>query len=249
VPSARLRLPLPRAAVVLALLAGACGRTVAPAPSSPASPGDPFGEALGAGDRAWASREDPAQLDAALAAFRRAAALRPGDADAELRLARAEALRAQVEARPAEARARWDAASRAGERALRARAPAFAAAIDRGEDAVAAAATVDGAGAEPLYWLAVGRLRVAQATGPMAVLVTKDVVLGLLDRALAPEDPFRPVLEAETLAVLVQDGARFDALLAEVMARDPAAERPLAAEIGAAKRMAEELKARRARLF
>jgi hypothetical protein len=49
--------------------------------------------------------------------------------------------------------------------------------------------------------------------------------------------------------VLLQDGARFDALLAGVMARDPAAERPLAAEIAAARRMAEALAARRAKLF
>lgn len=231
-------------------------------------------------------------LDSALGAFRRAASLRPGDGGAELRLARAEALRAQLTASAAESRFAWDAASRAGERALRARTPAFAVAIDRGDDPVAAAAVLDPSGAEPLYWLAVGRLRVAQATGPMAVMVTKDVVRGLLERvvaldervnragphrwlgallaalptaagggvararehfeqalALAPEDPFRPVLEAETLAVLLQDGARFDALLAEVTARDPAAERALAAEITAARRMAEGLRGRRGRLF
>ena len=278
--------------LAVALALAACGRPSTPAEAYAAPPPDPFATALADGDRAWAAREEPARLDAALAAFRKAASLRPGDPDAELRLARAEALRAQLAATPAEARAGWDAASRAGERALRSRAPAFAAAIDRGDDAVTAAAVVEALGAEPLYWLAVGRLRVAQATGPMAVMVTKDVVLGLLERvaaldekvdragphrwlgalcaalptaagggvtrarehferarALAPEDPFRPVLEAETLAVLLQDGARFDALLAEVTARDPAAERPLAAEIGAARRQAAALAARRARLF
>jgi hypothetical protein len=211
---------------------------------------------------------------------------------AELRLARAEALRAQGATSPAEARDGWDAASRAAERALRSSAPAFAAAVDRGDDVAAVAGTVPAAGAEPLYWLAVGRLRVAQATGPMAVMVVKDVVLGLLERvvaldervdragphrwlgatcaalpaaaggglararahferarSLAPEDPFRPVLEAETLAVLLQDGARFDALLAEVAGRDPSAEPALAAEIAAARRMAEGLAQRRSRLF
>lgn len=210
----------------------------------------------------------------------------------DLPLARSEALRAQQAPSFAEARPIWDAVARAGERALRASAPAFAAAVDRGEDPVSAAAAVGPAGAEPLYWLAVGRLRVAQATGPMAVMVTKDVILGLLERAaaldervdragphrwlgalraalpaaagggvtrarahferaraLAPEDPFRSVMEAETLAVLLQDAARFDALLAEVAARDPAAEAPLAAEITAAQRMAEALVARRAKLF
>jgi hypothetical protein len=278
------------AAALLAALAG-CGRPSTPA-AAYAAPEDPFGAALVEGDRAWTTREEPASLDAALGAFRRAASLRPGDAGAELRLARAEALRAQVATSPAESRSGWDAASRAGERALRAQAPSFAAAVDRGDDAVAAASSVEPSGAEALYWLAVGRLRVAQATGPMAVMVTKDVALGWLERvvaldervdragphrwlgalsaglptaagggvtrasehfararALAPEDPFLPVLEAETLAVLLQDGARFDALLAGVMARDPTAERPLAAEIAAARRMAEALAARRAKLF
>jgi hypothetical protein len=295
----RLRLTAATLTFTAALLglpcAGGCRRAVVPPVAAPAASADPAGLAglaLAEGDRAWSERADPAALQAALVAFRRAAALLPGDPAAELRLARAEALRAQLAATPAEARQGWDAASRAGERALRARAPEFTAAIGRGDDAAGAAATVPAAGAEPLYWLAVGRLRVAQATGPMAVMVTKDVVLGLLERvvelderldragphrwlgalraalpaaagggvaraiehferakSLAPEDPFRPVLEAETLAVLLQDGARFDALLAEVAARDPAAERPLAAEITAARRMAGALAARRAQLF
>ncbi len=279
------------AAAVLLAFAG-CGRPSTPAAAYSATSDDALGKVLAEGDRAWASRDEPAKLEAALATFRRAASLRPGDQAAELRLARAEALRALLAQSDPEARSAWDAASRAGERAVRASAPGFATAVDRGDDPVAAAMEVGPAGAEPLYWLAVGRLRVAQATGPMAVMVTKDVVLGLLERVaaldervdragphrwlgslyaslptaagggvaratehferarvLAPEDPFRPVLEAGTLAVLLQDGARFDALLAEVNARDPAAERPLAAEIAAARRMAVALAARRSRLF
>jgi hypothetical protein len=283
----------PLAAALAGLLCAAgCSRAVAPAVPPRATPEDPAGAALAEGDRAWSARADPAQLAAALAAFRRAASLLPGGPVAELRLARAEALWAQGTASSAEARRGWDASSRAAERALRSSAPEFAAAVDRGDDAVVAAGTVPSAGAEPLYWLAVGRLRVAQATGPMAVMVVKDVVLGLLERvvaldervdragphrwlgglraalpaaagggvararehferarSLAPEDPFGPVLEAETLAVLLQDGARFDALLAEVASRDPSAEPTLAAEIVAARRMAEALAARRAKLF
>jgi hypothetical protein len=56
-------------------------------------------------------------------------------------------------------------------------------------------------------------------------------------------------MEAETLAVLLQDAAAFDALLAEVAARDPAAEPALAAEIAAARRHAAVLAERRSRLF
>jgi hypothetical protein len=273
-------------------LAAACSRPTPGPAAAPARPGEGPGGSLADGDRAWGERRFPEQLAAALAAFRREAAARPGDPGVELRLARAEALRAQLASGDAEARAAWDAVARAGERALRGSAPAFAAAVEGGTDPVAAAADVPAAGAEPLYWLAVGRLRVAQATGPMAVMVTKDVVLGLLERAaalderldragphrwlgalraalpaaagggvararehferarsLAPEDPFRPVMEAETLAVLLQDGQRFDALLAEVAARDPATEPALAAEILAAQQRALGLAARRAKLL
>jgi hypothetical protein len=281
------------AAVLSAAALAACrGATPGPATADPsAGPPDPAA-LLAEGDAAWASRGDPARREAALAAFRRAAALQPGAPGAELRLARAEALRAQLAAAEPEERDGWDAASRAAERALRTLAPAFAAAIARGEDPVNAASAVDTDGAEPLYWLAVGRLRVAQATGPMAVLAAKDVVIGLLARAaaldetvdragphrwlgalaaalpaaagggvamarehferaraLAPGDPFLPVQEASTLAVLLQDGARFDALVAEVRGRDPAKEPALAAELTAARRQADRLAARRARWF
>jgi hypothetical protein len=286
------------AAVLAAAIAslGACsGAPPAPPPppvAVPAAPVDELAAALSAGDAAWEARADAGRLEEAVTAFRRAAALRAGVPEVELRLARAEALRALSAAEPRQSADGWDKAARAAERALRARAPAFAAAVDRGDELVASSASIELPGAEPLYWLAVGRLRVAQATGPMAVLVAKDVILGLLERvvalderidragphrwlgafraalpaaaggglararthferaaALAPEDPFRPVLEAETLAVLLQDGARFDALLAEVAARNPAAERPLAAEIAAAQRMAATLAARRNVLF
>jgi hypothetical protein len=68
-------------------------------------------------------------------------------------------------------------------------------------------------------------------------------------RALAPDDPLRPVAEAETWAVLVQDEPRFDALLEEVLALDPARAGARAPEASIAKRRARELLDRKARLF
>jgi hypothetical protein len=68
-------------------------------------------------------------------------------------------------------------------------------------------------------------------------------------RALAPDDPLRPVAEAETWAVLVQDEARFDALVGEVLAFDPARAGARAPEAAIAKRRARELLDRKARLF
>jgi hypothetical protein len=128
-------------------------------------------------------RGDPARLEAALRAYAAAAARRPGDPAAEVRLARAEAFRALAAATPAAARDAWDASARAAERALRTQAPAWAEAIDRGEDPAAAAARVDAAGAEALYLLAQGAMRTAQATGYAAVLAVKDAALAMMARA------------------------------------------------------------------
>jgi TRAP transporter T-component len=139
--------------------------------------------ALAEGDAAWPRRGDPAGLLAALSAWRRAAAVRPGDPAIELRLARAEGFRALAAALPAEALAAHDASSRAAERALRTASPRFAAAVDQGRPLAEAAALVEPSGAEPLYWLALGRFGVAQGTGPAAVLAVKDQALALMARA------------------------------------------------------------------
>jgi TRAP transporter T-component len=244
------------------------------------------------GDRAFSERGDPTRLAAAIAAYGRAAALRPGDPTIELRLARAEAFRGLAAPEPAVAGEGWDASARAAERALRKLAPGWAEAIDRGEDPAAAAARVDAAGAEELYLLAQGAMRAAQSSGYAAVLAVKDAALAMMSRAaeldervdaagphralgawraalpvaagggaaasrahfdraraLYPEDQLARVAQAETYAVLIQDAALFDLLLAEVIAFDPAREPSRAPENGIARRRAQELMARRARLF
>ncbi|HEY7724806.1 MAG TPA: TRAP transporter TatT component family protein, partial [Anaeromyxobacteraceae bacterium] len=68
-------------------------------------------------------------------------------------------------------------------------------------------------------------------------------------RALAPEDLLCRVREAESLAVLLQDPALFDRLLAEVLAFDLRRAPEAAAENALAQRQARELLARRDRLF
>ncbi len=177
-----------RAALSIALavaLAGACRRPAetAPAPASRDAGPERFDAALADGDRAFALRGDPARLEAALRAYRLAAAQRPGDPTAELRLARAETFHALAAGTPALAKEAWEASARAAERALRRIAPAWADAIDRGEDPAAAAARVDAAGAEALYHLAQGSMRSAQATGYAAVLAVKDAALAMMSRA------------------------------------------------------------------
>jgi hypothetical protein len=68
-------------------------------------------------------------------------------------------------------------------------------------------------------------------------------------RALFPGEQLARVLEAETLAVLLQDGAAFDRLLAEVEASDPSAWPERAPENAVARERGRALAARRARLF
>jgi hypothetical protein len=68
-------------------------------------------------------------------------------------------------------------------------------------------------------------------------------------RAIHPGDLLARVAEAETLAVLLQDGPRFDALLAEVEAFDLSADPERAPENRIARRRAAELAKRRATLF
>jgi hypothetical protein len=279
----------------LVVVAQGCRRAadVTPAPTARevAAP-QQEGELLADGDRAFAERGEPARLDAALRAYQAAASSRPADPAAEVRVARAEAFRALASTGPAVARDAAEASARAAERALRRVSPAWAEAIDRGEDPAAAAARVDAGGAEPLYWLALGTMRSAQATGYAAVLAVKDAALAMMARAaelderldaagphralgawramlpvaagggaaasrahfdraraLAPGDPLRPVAEAETWAVLVQDEARFDALLREVLAEEPARAGDRAPELAVARRRARELLDRKARLF
>lgn len=271
---------------LLFALAGCPGRPAAPAPVGP----EALQAMLSEGDAAWARRGEPAELLAALTAWRRAAAARPGDPAIELRLARGEGFRALAAQVPAETLAAHEASSRAAERALAALSPGFAAALAAGRSMAEAAALVEGPGAEPLYWLAAGRLGVAQGTGPSAVLAVKDHALPLLARAAAlderleaggplralgawsamlpvaagggveaararfaraaelfPDEPWRRVEEARTLAVLLQDWAAFERLLEEVLAASPDLER--GPEQALARRRAREWLDKRARLF
>jgi hypothetical protein len=275
-----------------ATLALALAQSPGPAtpPSAGAAPADAYPDLVRRGAAAFAQRDDPARLAEAIARLAEAAALRPGDARAELLLARAQAFRAQ--SAPREARDAWREASRAAERALRRASPRFAEAVDRGEEPARAAAAVDAPGAEPLYWLALATMGMAQSRGIGAVLAVRDAARAMMERAaaldertdqggprralgawlaalpsaagggaaearrqleraraIAPAYQLTRVRDAEVLAVLLQDRARFDALLDEVLAFDERKAPDIAPENRLAKRLAKDLKARRDRLF
>jgi len=142
---------------------------------------DAFAAAQRQGDAAFAEREDPRRLAEAVARYAEAASLRPADGAPLVALARAHAFHAL--STPAAARDAWREASRAAERALRLAAPAFAAATDGGDDPARAAPSVGAAAAEPLYWVAVATMGMAQARGMSAVLAAKDAARGMMERA------------------------------------------------------------------
>lgn len=260
------------------------------APPPRAAAAGPAAEAMRAAEAAFAAREDSARLAEAIARWREAAAATPGDPAPLLALARAEAYRAL--AAPAAARDAWRESSRAAEGALRLVAPAFAQALERGEDAARAAGQVGASGAEPLYSLSLAVMGMAQARGMAAVLAVKDAARAMMARAaelderldsggprralgawlatlpsaagggaaasraqferaraLAPLCQLTRVREAQTLAVLIQDRQRFDALLQEVLAFDESRAPAIAPENRIAKQLARELLARRDRLF
>jgi hypothetical protein len=247
-------------------------------------------DVLAAGDAAWAGRDDPGRLAAALDAYGRAAAEAPGDPPAELGLARALAFRALAD--PGAAGKAWPAAARAAERALRRLSPPFSAAVDAGAGPAQAAARVEAPGAEALYWLALASWSSAQGKGVSALLAVKDAALAMMERAaaldervdfggpqralgawraslpgpagggaaaarahferaraIAPAYQLTRVREAETLCVLLQDGARFEALLGEVLGADEAALPGAAPENRLARKLAGALRARAGRLF
>lgn len=255
-----------------------------------AAPADPLAAALRDGDAAWAARGALARAEEAAARYAEAAALRPGEASTELRLARARAFLAAAAGGPGGPG--WLEVIRPAERALRRLSPAFAASIDRGEDLGEAAQVVERAGAEPLYWLALGTMGLARERGLAALLLTGVPARRAMERAAALDEqvdeagPWRAlgawlavlpsaggggaersraafakaraqaprslrarVAEAETLAVLLQERARFEALLGEVLAAAPASHGDQAPEAEQAQRRARELLARRDRLF
>ena len=187
---------MPAVATILLLAAGlappgapsgAAGRSGPEAAATPpAAAREPYAEELRSGEAAYDGREDPPQLASAIAHFRAAAALRPGEAAPLLALARASAFRAQ--ALPGTARDAWRDASGAAEQALRIASPAFAAAIDRGEDPGRASAKVERSGAAPLYWLALSTMGMAQARGMAAVLSVKDGARAMMERAAALDE-------------------------------------------------------------
>lgn len=157
-----------------------------PVAAPPVAAREPYAEEMRSGEAAYAGRDDPSRLASAIAHFRAAAALRPGDAAPLLALARASAYRAQ--ATPEAARDSWRDVSASAEQALRIASPSFAEAIDRGEDPGRAVAKVDRSGAPALYWLALSTMGMAQARGMAAVLSVKDGARAMMERAAALDE-------------------------------------------------------------
>jgi hypothetical protein len=172
-----LRLLLASAFTALPLVAFAAAPKTTPAPARTAAPTPTVTPAPATSPRPAPDRK-PAPAPKPRAS--------PSPVEAELAVARAQALRALED--PAAAEEAWRACAEAGERALRLAAPKWAAAVDRGEDAIAAAKIVGEAAAEPLYWTALGNMNLARQTGFSATLAANSLARGLMDRAAALDD-------------------------------------------------------------
>jgi tetratricopeptide (TPR) repeat protein len=188
--------------LLVLILLGACATTGAPplaaAPAPAARSGATHAELLARGEARFAERLDLAQLDAAIAAWREAAALAPDDPVAWARLARALHFRAEGHlvfavatdrgARDAY-RAALDESAGAAERALAALSPELARLRRLGVPLSEAAAVLDARAALPLYWWAQSTLLAAHSRGLGATVGVHAEVFAVMERvaALAPD--------------------------------------------------------------
>lgn len=145
-------------------------------------------ELISQGDTAWAGRDDPEQIRAAIAAWEQAVEIDAEDAETWTKIARAYYFLADGHLRfsdPTQMPDNYQSGLRASERALRIYSPEFAqrmAAGARMEDAVQLI-TVREAVA-PLYWRATNLGKWAQTQGFEVVLSHKDEIRAMMSRCM-----------------------------------------------------------------
>jgi hypothetical protein len=172
---------LPSVLAVAAAVAGA----MAP---GPAAPGPQAPAAASPGPAAAAAPPAATVPPAAPATPSPGSPPAPAGGSSDPAAALAEARAAARRARLGPAPAAWSEAAAAAERALRLLSPAWAAAVDAGGDAGAAAARVGPEGAEALYWLARASWEGARARGFAAVLAVKPFAMPSMERVAALDE-------------------------------------------------------------
>jgi tetratricopeptide (TPR) repeat protein len=145
-----------------------------------------------AGDKLWLGRDDRSALEGAIAAWERAVAVAPNDADTLVKLARARYFLADGFLRgdlPAYL-ASLEQGVAFAERALAAASPAFAAAVKAGDPVIEAVEEVGAEGVPGLYWYATNLGKWSKGTSFTVMLANKDTYRAAMERCLALDPAF-----------------------------------------------------------
>lgn len=176
-----------------------CGGSYESAWDEPADQGDTAGgdetgegpsrhDALVAqGDEAWAQRDDPDQIRAAIEAWEQATELQSSDAETWIKLSRAYYFLADGHLRfsePEQMADLWQTGIRAAERALAALSPEFAQAMQAERDIGEALQLLDERAVPALYWRATNLGKWARADGFATVLSYKDEIRAVMTRCM-----------------------------------------------------------------
>lgn len=182
----------PRLGAVLALVLAACGTTrqnawekPATAPAPAASPTG--GSLIGEGDAAWARRGEKAAVEAAIAAWSKAAAAAPGDAELLSKLARANYFLADAHLRADKEKqlATFEKGVDWAQSALAATSPEYKARVQAGELEKDAFSSVGAAGTAAIYWYSSNLGKWAKASGFTTTLKYKDTIKAAMERCAA----------------------------------------------------------------
>lgn len=189
--------------ILAALLAGCtAGRQATwEAPATTTAPaateGDTFESLTAAGDQAWQARGEKASLEAALASWQKAAALKPDDSTTWSKLARGYYFMADAYARTEGDKSEaylttFEKGVEAGERGMAAANAKFKEAVTAGKRVEEAAAFLGEESLEPAYWYASSLGKWARAKGFATTLGNKDRIRAVMSRVLEldPEGKF-----------------------------------------------------------
>lgn len=150
---------------------------------------------VSAGDAAWANRGDKAQLEAAISAWEKAAAMKPEDWKVQAKLSRGYFFLADSHLRKAgegseEQLATYEKGTAAGERAMAGASPKFKETVTGGGKVEDAVKDVPAEGIDALYWYASNLGRWSHYKGLGAKLGNKDKIKAAMTRVMEIDEKY-----------------------------------------------------------
>lgn len=164
-------------------------------PGSAATTGQTPDALIAEGDAAWANRGDMAQVEAAIAAWKKAAEIAPEDAKIHTRISRGYFFLADAHHRKEGEQSEkylstFEKGTAAGERAIAAASPEFKKDVTGGSKVEDAVKKIGPEGIEPLYWYASNLGKWAKAKGLPAQLGNKDKIKAAMDQVMKLDENF-----------------------------------------------------------